>query len=175
MNSDNSFKDLFNRFYYNSRLRELTVRLVCLLIISGLIYAFTSKKAKSKETYGSSESSYSDYSTSSGYDYSAPSGYDDSSDSGYGTSTSNKVSLTPDSWYTYRDLNILHVQNCTVSSASLMSHNVVSLTYRPVCKSCHTASSNLEWGSASPNYPKNKSYYCNECGTTTIVKLDVSN
>lgn len=175
MNFDNNFKDLFNRFYYHSRLRELTVYLVCLLIVSGLIMLFNGKKNALKKSSDRSDSSYSDYSTSSGYDYSAPSGYDDSSGSGYGANTSNKVDLTPDSWYTYRDLNILHVQNCTVSSASLMSHNVVSLTYRPVCKSCHTASSNLEWGSASPNYPKNKSYYCNECGATTIVKLNVSN
>ncbi len=174
MNFDN-FKDFFNRFYYRTRLRNLTVCLVCLLIISGLISAFNGKKSKSKDTYGSSESSYTGYSTSSSYEHTTSSGYNNSSESNYGSSTSNKVSLTPDSWYTYKDLNILHVQNCTVSSASLMSHNVVSLTYRPVCKSCHTASSNLEWGSASPNYPKNKSYYCNECGTTTIVKLNVSN
>ena len=71
MNFDNNFKDLFNRFYYHSRLRELTVYLVCLLIVSGLIMLFNGKKTALKKSFDRSDSSYSDYSTSSGYDYSA--------------------------------------------------------------------------------------------------------
>lgn len=81
--------------------------------------------------------------------------------------------ITANSWYTYTDLNILKVQNCLVSSAGLFSHNVVSVSYYPVCRSCHTVSQSLEISSASPNYPKTKSYYCDECGANTTVKLKV--
>ena len=81
--------------------------------------------------------------------------------------------ITANSWCTYTDLNILKVQNCLVSSAGLFSHNVVSVSYYPVCCRCHVMSQNLETNSASPNYPKTKIYKCDECGALTTVKLKV--
>lgn len=81
--------------------------------------------------------------------------------------------IRANSWYTYKELDILKVQNCLVHNAGLFSNNVVSVSYYPVCRSCHTVSQSLEISSASPNYPKTKSYKCDKCGALTTVKLKV--
>ncbi|GEM_PF-3900286 len=92
---------------------------------------------------------------------------------GNSTISESSGGIRANSWYTYKELDILKVQNCLVHNAGLFSNNVVSVSYYPVCRSCHTVSQSLEISSASPNYPKTKSYYCDECGANTTVKLKV--
>ncbi len=92
---------------------------------------------------------------------------------GNSTISESSGGIRANSWYTYKELDILKVQNCLVHNAGLFSNNVVSVSYYPVCRSCHTVSQSLEISSASPNYPKTKSYKCDKCGALTTVKLKV--
>ncbi|MBP3390147.1 MAG: hypothetical protein J6L58_00455 [Clostridia bacterium] len=81
--------------------------------------------------------------------------------------------LEPDTWYTYKDLDILKVQNCLISSANINSSGKgVTATYIPVCKECH------EYGTAwmaapEVNYPVSKTYTCDKCGAKTTLKFKI--
>ncbi len=89
-----------------------------------------------------------------------------------GDSETNDGGLKANTWYTYDALDILHIQNCVVSQATTVGDRGVMVTYYPVCKSCREHGA---LGMAGPeyNYPVSETYYCDACGTRTIVKFKV--
>lgn len=83
-------------------------------------------------------------------------------------------SIKANHWYTSTEVDILKVQNCEIHSATLKtSGNSVFVSYYPVCQNCHKPATISSMAAPELNYPVSKSYYCEECGTTTIVKLKI--
>lgn len=78
-----------------------------------------------------------------------------------------------DTWYTYNEVDILKVQNCIITDASIFnSGKGVTATYVPVCKKCH------EYGTAwmaapEVDYPVSKTYNCDKCGANTTLKFKI--
>lgn len=82
--------------------------------------------------------------------------------------------LKANTWYTSTEVDILKVQNCKIHSAVLKnSGNSVFVSYYPVCQNCHISASIQSMAAPELNYPVSKNYYCDECGTTTIIKLKI--
>ena len=88
--------------------------------------------------------------------------------------TSASEGIKANYWYTSTEVDILKVQNCEIHSATLKnSGNSVFVSYYPVCESCHKSATIQSMAAPEINYPVIKNYYCDECGTTTIVKLKI--
>lgn len=83
------------------------------------------------------------------------------------------IEFCSDSWYTYTDLDILHVQNCMVADAFVRNTGGVCATYYPICKKCDILSNLPAIATVSFNSPVAKEYYCDECGASTLVQLEV--
>lgn len=154
---------------------------VFFLVYGGIIFVSTpthaaEKKTKTDDTHkesnyssGFEASSYNENYGESTYGSSESSvGYE--TQSNYGTSQGRKSTVQADVWYTCTTVDTLQVQNCEISNTVPTQRGSVYVSYYPVCRSCH-AVGNLDLSSTSPNYPISKSYYCDECGAMTMVKL----
>ena len=76
-------------------------------------------------------------------------------------------------WYTYKEVDVLKVQNCVVCSAVLSSGNKVMVQYIPVCRGCHEPAQMSDLCYVSPKYSKIDDYICSKCEVRTVVKLKV--
>lgn len=79
--------------------------------------------------------------------------------------------LDPDVWYTFNELDSLHMQNCVVMEANFTGGGKhVTALYSPVCKHCHYNGSLCMVG-AEWDYEVREPYHCPDCGTTTICRF----
>lgn len=86
-----------------------------------------------------------------------------------------KADISANTWYTYRDLSSLKVQNCIVSNATTMNGGrAVLASFYPVCATCHIPSKSLDMAAPEINYPVYKTYYCSDCDTSTNITLKIS-
>lgn len=97
-----------------------------------------------------------------------------------GTSTeefncnATKSDLVADSWYHYIDIPYLNCQNCIITTASALSSSVL-VSFYPVCRNCHIVSAHAQYAAPGYNYDVTKNYVCPDCGSTTRIKLKLSN
>lgn len=79
-----------------------------------------------------------------------------------------KVDLDANSWYTYKPLPQLKIQNCVVRNAfSTGGGKRLTVSYSPVCSHCHAVGTT---SMITVSDEKTDFYYCPECdGSTTVV------
>lgn len=85
-----------------------------------------------------------------------------------------KADINADSWYHYTDIPYLNCQNCIILNATPLK-KAIMVSYYPVCRSCHIASSLIQLGAPEYNYDVTKNYVCPDCGATTRIQLQLSN
>ena len=85
-----------------------------------------------------------------------------------------KSDLVADSWYHYIDIPYLNCQNCIITTASALSSSVL-VSFYPVCRNCHIVSAHAQYAAPGYNYDVTKNYVCPDCGSTTRIKLKLSN
>lgn len=79
-------------------------------------------------------------------------------------------------WYTFGSSELIKVQNCKVNDAVPMGNDgVILVTYYPVCQDCHIISERMEMDGVAKNYPVSMRYRCDNCRTTTYVKIETYN
>lgn len=85
--------------------------------------------------------------------------------------------IEADTWYVYKPLDLLKFQNCVVYQATAVGSKGIVVQYFSVCKKCHGIETNGEGlirsAAPGPNYPIQKMYHCDNCGESTIVRLEI--
>lgn len=85
--------------------------------------------------------------------------------------------IEADTWYVYKPLDLLKFQNCVVYQATAVGSKGIVVQYFSVSKKCHKIETNGEGlirsAAPGPNYPIQKTYHCDNCGESTIVRLEI--
>ena len=82
--------------------------------------------------------------------------------------------VTPDTWYTYTPLDILNMQNCLIAYATPRAQgNSVLVSYYSICKECHILTDWINMVEVGVDSPVTKTYVCEDCGATTLVKFQI--
>lgn len=79
-------------------------------------------------------------------------------------------SISSDTWLNKTGIDYLTFKNCIVTEATPLKKGML-VTYYPVCRSCHVASTLMELGGPEFNYDVTKNYVCPYCGEMTVVQL----
>lgn len=88
-----------------------------------------------------------------------------------------KSNIETDTWYVYKQLDLLKFQNCVIYNATTLGSKGIMVQYFSVCKKCYAIHNNGEGlprsTAAEPNIQTQKMYHCGKCGETTVVRLEV--
>ncbi len=82
-------------------------------------------------------------------------------------------SISSDTWLNKTGIDYLTFKNCLVTEATPIKKGML-VTYYPVCRSCHVASTTMQLGAPEFNYDVTKNYICPYCDEMTVVQLKMT-